>query len=56
MRAHLVHVPDPPVVLVDGLVDRLRAAAPQYVDAPFHRVLALRIAAVSGWAAGGGGG
>lgn len=51
VRAHLVHLPDPSAEVVDHLVERLRAAAPQYSDAPFHRVIALRIASVSGWAA-----
>lgn len=53
VRAHLVVVPDPPVDVVDDLVERLVDAAPQYADAPFHRVLALRIRSVSGWAAQG---
>ncbi|WP_299571054.1 pyridoxamine 5'-phosphate oxidase family protein [uncultured Williamsia sp.] len=51
VRAHLVFVPDPPVDVLDDLSKRLMAAAPQYADAPFHRVLALRIRSVSGWSA-----
>lgn len=53
VRAHLVFDPDPPVGVVDDLVRRLVAAAPQYADAPFHRLLTLRIRSVSGWAAQG---
>lgn len=53
VRAHLVVVPDPPEAVVDDLTRRLVDAAPQYADAPFHRVLALRIRSVSGWTAQG---
>lgn len=53
VRAHLTHIPDPPRDTVDDLVLRLVDAAPQYADAPFHRVLALRIESTSGWAAQG---
>ncbi len=53
VRAHLEFVPDPPAAVVDDLVQRLVDAAPQYADAPFHRVLALRIRSVSGWTAQG---
>ena len=50
-RAHLVHVPDPPLSMTDDLAARLAQAVPQYADRPFHRVLVFRIATVTGWSA-----
>jgi PPOX class probable F420-dependent enzyme len=37
----------------DDLATRLAHAFPQYRDRPFTRVLVLRVAAISGWSAGG---
>jgi len=52
VRADLEHVEDPPTPsLTDDLAARLAGTVPQYVDQPFHRVLACRIINVTGWAA-----
>lgn len=51
VRAHLHHVSDPPPPVVDDLAERLSRAVPQYADKPFHRIVACRVVAVSGWAA-----
>ena len=51
VRAHLLHVQDPPSSLTDDLAERLARTVPQYADRPFHRVLVCRIVAVTGWSA-----
>lgn len=51
VRAHTVHVSDPPSELVDELTDRLARTVPQYADKPFHRVLVCRITKATGWSA-----
>lgn len=52
VRAHLVHVADPPRHIVEDLTDRLACAVPHYAGKPFHRVLVFRLVGVSGWTAG----
>jgi hypothetical protein len=51
VRTYLRHLPDPPTEVTDDLVRRLRDAAPQYADAPFHDVLVLRVESMTGWSA-----
>jgi len=49
VRAELRYEPDPPTSLISDLTDRLATMIPQYADRPFHRVLAFRIIAITGW-------
>lgn len=52
VRAELVWQPHPPAEREAALAALLVDRYPQYADRPFARVLVLRVAAVTGWAAG----
>lgn len=54
VRAELRHEPDPDPASVDRLTDALAGRFAHYDDRPFARVVVLRIAALSGWAAAQG--
>lgn len=51
VRAELRWQHDPTADRVAGLAERLAGRYPQYRDQPFARVLVLRIARMTGWAA-----
>jgi hypothetical protein len=53
VRAELHWQSDPTADQVAALADRLAERYPQYEGKPFHRVLVLRIVAVTGWSANG---
>jgi hypothetical protein len=54
VRAELRHVPEPPKSLTDDLGARLERAVRQYAGQPFHRILVLRVLAISGWSGADG--
>lgn len=51
VRADLRYLSSPSSALVSVLADQLANAVPHYADRPFDRLLVLRVASVTGWAA-----